>query len=73
MFTPADLREIKQRLSNRLMRIPGVSGVGLSAGRLTVYLERDAEPTRQEATALLRTEASGVPFDFVIAGVFKSG
>jgi hypothetical protein len=40
--TPAELWEIKRRLSDRLLQIPGVAGLGTPAGRLTVYLEQDS-------------------------------
>ena len=38
MTVDAELQELKRRLSPRLLSIPGVSGVGIPGGKLTVYL-----------------------------------
>lgn len=73
MPTPAELWEIKRRLSDRLLRIPGVTGLGIPAGRLAVYLEQDTQAARERAMALLNAEAPGTPVEFIVTGVLRSG
>jgi hypothetical protein len=69
----AELREIKRRLSDRLLEIPGVSGVGIPAGRFTVYLEQDTRDVRERVIALLNAEAPGMQVDFIVTDRLQSG
>jgi hypothetical protein len=70
--TAAEIQEIKRRVSDQLLQIPGVTGLGIPAGRLTVYLERDTRVARERAMALLNAEAPGTPVDFIVTGVIRS-
>jgi hypothetical protein len=67
----ADLREIKRRLSPRLLSIRGVSGVGLPGGKLTVYLAEDSETVRREVAAVVEADAPDTPFTCVVTGAFR--
>ena len=73
MPNSTELRKIKRRLSDQVLQIPGVSGLGIPAGRLTVYLERDTRVAREKVTALLNAEAPGTPVDLIVTGVLRSG
>ncbi len=66
-----DLREVKRRLSPRLLGIRGVSGVGLPGGRLTIYLAEDSESVRREVAALLESDAPDTPVTYVVTGAFR--
>ncbi len=64
-------RELKRRLSSRLLAIRGVSGVGIPGGRLTVYLEEDSEAVRKNVETVLATEGGGAPVAFVVTGALR--
>jgi hypothetical protein len=68
----ADLRTLKKRLSPRLLNIAGVSGVGITQGTLTVYLEVDSDTVRQAVAAVLGAEASNAPVTYVVTGRFRA-
>ena len=63
---------MKQRLSPRLLGIAGVSGVGVSRGQLTIYLEKDSDTARQQIDQLLAGEAPDTPTRFVVTGEFEA-
>jgi hypothetical protein len=67
-----DLEAVKQRLSPRLLGIAGVSGVGVSGGQLTIYLEKDSDTARQQIDQLLAGEAPDTPTRFVVTGEFEA-
>jgi hypothetical protein len=67
----AELQELKRRLSPRLLGIPGVSGVGIPGGKLTVYLAEDTEAARREVARVLDSEASATPVTYVVTGTFR--
>jgi hypothetical protein len=67
----SDLRAIKRRISARVLRITGVSGVGLPGGRLTVYVQEDSTGVREEVEKVLRAHAPGVGHAIVPTGPFK--
>lgn len=47
MTTPRDLADLKGRVSNALLgKVRGVSGVGLPAKGITIYLEEDTADIR---------------------------
>lgn len=71
MSAKGDLREIKRRLSPRLLGIRGVSGLGIPGGRLTVYLAEDSEAVRREVAAVLEAEAPNIPVTYLVTGVFR--
>jgi len=65
------LRGVKQRLSPRLLALPGVAGVGIPGGTLTVYLAEDTQEIRQQVTAVVAAEAPGTSVTFVVTGTFR--
>ena len=71
MTLEADIRKLKQRLSDRLLGIQGVSGIGIPGGRLTVYLAEDSEAVRQGVADLFQAEAPGTPVSYVVTGAFR--
>lgn len=66
------LAEWKRRVSAAVLgKMPGVSGVGLQAQGITVYLEADDDAVRaavQKAVAPLKLP---VPLKFSVAGKFE--
>jgi hypothetical protein len=68
-----DVRDLKRRISPKLLRIPGVSGVGLPRGRLTVYLTEDSDKVRREVDQVVQAAAgTGLPCDYVVTGAFRA-
>ena len=67
-----DLEALKKRLSPRLLDIAGVSGVGVSRGQLTIYLEKDSDAARRQVDQLLAGEAPDTPTRFVVTGTFEA-
>ena len=61
---------MKRRLSPRLLGIPGVSGVGLSAGKLTVYLAQDSDQVRQKVADMVESDTPGTLITYVVSGTF---
>jgi len=47
-----------------------VSGVGLSGGRLTIYLETDSDAVRAEVGRVMAREAPDAPVEPVVSGAF---
>lgn len=68
----AELQAIKRRLSIPILRIPGVSGLGLPRNVLTVYLAEDSEATRKAVADLVEREAPGTPIAYVVTGQFQT-
>ena len=64
------LRDIKRQISAALLDTPGVSGVGVRAGRVMVYLERNDPALKARAKALADARAPGVELQFEVAGRF---
>jgi hypothetical protein len=70
----ADIEELKRRHGRRLLRLPGVSGVGIQRGDgeddylLVVHVKEDDESTR----AAVLKEVSGEPIRIVKSGTFKT-
>ena len=67
-----ELRNAKKRVSPQLLSLAGISGVGISGGRLAVYLERDSEAVRQAVDKVVRNTALGVPVLYVVTGKFRT-
>jgi hypothetical protein len=67
----ADLQQLKRRLSPRVLRIPGVSGIGTGRGTLTVYLVDDSEAPRRAVEAVVQSEAGNTAVEYVVTGTFR--
>jgi len=67
----ADLQNLKKRLSAGLLNIGGVTGVGISGGKLAVYLENDSEAVRQEVEKVVAAEAENAAVTYVVTGRFR--
>jgi hypothetical protein len=66
-----DARELKRMLGPSLLAIDGVSGVGVPAGRLTVYLERDEPSVRRQVEDVVKRLAPNVTVAFEKTGRFR--
>lgn len=67
-----ELRNVKQQVSPQLLSLAGISGVGISGGRLTVYLENDSKAVRQAVDKVVESAAPGVPVLYVVTGKFRT-
>jgi hypothetical protein len=67
-----ELRTVKKRVSPQLLSLAGISGVGISGGRLTVYLESDSEAVRQAVDKVVGNVTPDVPVLFVVTGKFQT-
>jgi hypothetical protein len=68
-----DLNEAKRRLSERLLPLDFISGVGIQGASLTVYLARALDAAEeQKVKKILDVEASGNPVEFVKTGKFSA-
>ncbi len=65
-----NLQQVKQLLSPRVLRVPGVSGIGTPRGELTVYLENDSAKLKEEIMDVVKSVAPGQPCKFVVTGKF---
>jgi hypothetical protein len=68
---PDALRAVKERLSPDLLRMPGVSGVGISGGKLRVYLSEDSDTLRKAVRARVDAEATDAEVGFEVTGRFR--
>jgi hypothetical protein len=64
------IREAKRQISSALLDTPGVSGVGIRGGQVTVYLEQDDPALEARAKAVAATRAPGVELQFEVSGRF---
>jgi hypothetical protein len=73
MATKKQVEDLKQRVSRRLLRVPGVSGVGIQRAdgpddyALVVHVEDDNPDTR----AAVKKQAPGKAVRIVSSGRFK--
>jgi hypothetical protein len=65
-----DLESLKGRVAGKLMEIDGVSGVGVGANRIHVYLTRDDDRVRSAVAGVMSEHAAEAPFEFITAGPF---
>jgi hypothetical protein len=68
--TPSDPRALKRKISPQILRLPGVSGIGVPNGRLTVYLESDSEDIRERVREVLKTVSPEADVVFLVTGKF---
>lgn len=68
-----DLAGAKKRVSDHLLPLDFISGVGTSGSGLRVYLARSLAPAEeQKVNKIFDSEASGKPVEFVKTGEFKA-
>lgn len=65
-----DPKALKLKISPQILQVPGVSGVGIPKGRLTVYLEADSEDVRQKVRKLLDDISPKSDVVFMVTGKF---
>ena len=51
--------------------MPGVSGIGIPKGQLTVYLESDSEDVRDRVREVLKTVSLEADVIFMVTGKFS--
>jgi len=66
-----NLREIKRQVSPKVLRIPGVAGIGIPRGTLTVYLAEDSPKTKRTVANVIRSLGLGISISYVVTGEFK--
>jgi hypothetical protein len=67
-----ELLTVKKHLSPALLNIGGVSGVGISRGTLTVYLDVDSKAVREALEKVVTAEAADVPVTYVVTRKFRA-
>lgn len=65
-----DHRAAKDRVSAAVLKLPGVSGVGLPARGLTIYLEDDSAELRDRVSAAVAKLKLPVPVHWEVTGKF---
>jgi len=68
--TPTDPRALKRKVSSQILQLPGVSGIGVPRGQLTVYLESDSKDVRERVREVLRTVSPDADVVFMVTGKF---
>jgi hypothetical protein len=68
--TPTDPRSLKRKVSPQILQLPGVSGIGVPNGRLTIYLESDSKDVRERVREVLRTVSPEADVVFLVTGKF---
>jgi len=69
--TPSDPKALKRKVSSQILQLPGVSGIGVPKGRLTVYLESDSEDARERVREILKAVSPDSDVDFLVIGKFS--
>jgi len=69
--TPGDPKALKRKVSSQILQLPGVSGIGIPKGRLTVYLEIDSEDLRDKIREVLKNISPAAEIDFMVTGKFS--
>ena len=57
-------------MSWQILQVPGVSGIGVPKGRLTVYLESDSEDVKDRVREVLKTVSPETDVVFLVLGKF---
>ena len=68
MSNSEDLGAIKRSLSPEVLRIKGVSGLGLPNNKLTVYLEEDSTEVRRRVQSVLDKQGVTAPIAWQVTG-----
>jgi hypothetical protein len=66
-----DLKAVKRRVSDAVLKIPGVSGVGLPDEGLTIYLEADSSELRERVMRSIEPLNLSVPVHWHVTGPFR--
>jgi hypothetical protein len=53
------------------LQLPGVSGIGVPKGQLTVYLEADSDDLRNRVREVLKTVSPEADVVFLVTGKFS--
>jgi hypothetical protein len=61
---------LKRKVSSQILQLPGVSGIGIPKGRLTVYLEVDSDEIREKVQEVLKAVAPEADVVFMVTGKF---
>jgi hypothetical protein len=68
--TATDPKALKQKVSPQILQLPGVSGIGVPKGRLTVYLEVDSDDVRERVRKVLDAVSPESEVAFLVTGKF---
>jgi len=66
-----DPKDLKRKVSSQILEVPGVSGIGIPRGQLTVYLEVDSNETRDRVREVLRNVSPDAEIVFMVTGKFS--
>ncbi len=66
-----ELARLKRRISPQLLALPWVSGVGISRGKLAIYLSVDSPANRERVRQILNAEAPGADAEITVTGTFQ--
>ena len=66
-----DPKALKQKVSPQILEVPGVSGIGIPKGRLTVYLEVDSDDVREKVRRVLDAISPESEVVFMVTGKFE--
>ncbi|HEV2119396.1 MAG TPA: hypothetical protein VGS11_04740 [Candidatus Bathyarchaeia archaeon] len=69
--TSPDPRDLKRKVSSQILRLPGVSGIGIPKGRLTIYLEEDSDDVKNRVREVLKTVSPEADVVFIVTGKFS--
>jgi len=67
----SDPKAIKRKVSSQILQLPGVSGIGIPNGQLTVYLEVDSDDVRERVREVLKTVSPEADVVFMVIGKFS--
>jgi hypothetical protein len=65
-----DPKALKQKISPQVLQLPGVSGIGIPKGRLTVYLEVDSDDLREKVRRIVDSVSPESEVVFMVTGKF---
>jgi hypothetical protein len=71
MKSSSDLKAAKRQVSDAVLKIPGVTGVGLPDEGLTIYVESESPELRQRVMRSLEPLNLSVPIHWEVTGSFR--
>ncbi len=69
--TSVDPKALKRKVSSQILEVPGVSGIGIPKGQLTVYLEIDSNEIRSRVREVLHSVSPEADVVFMVTGKFS--